>query len=81
MYSSYSVENKLGPASVKRTPQETLSQEVLKIRMAEGCSFAGLHSNLLKSDSIRDHFLEIFCKFQSTFNKLFVFSSSFLVAL
>ena len=40
---------------------------------------AGLYNNKLKRNSIGDHFLEFFCKFQRTFNKFckdFVFSNA-----
>ena len=40
---------------------------VLKTRKAEGCGLQAC--NFLKRNSIRDHFLEISCKFQGTFNK------------
>ena len=50
---------------------------VLKTRWA--VLLAGLYNNKLKRNSIGDHFLEFFCKFQRTFNKFckdFVFSNA-----
>ena len=64
----------LAPASEERNFAMDVISGVLKTRKAESCS---LHICVfLIRNHIRDHFLEIFCKFQNTFIK-----SLFLAAL
>ena len=74
--SSYSVQNSLAPASGERNSTVDVILGVLKTRQVDGGS-SRVCKFLIKK-TVRDHFLEIFCKLQSTFKKFdkeFVFSS------
>ena len=74
--SSYSVQNSLAPASGERNSTVDVILGVLKTRQVDGGS-SRVCKFLIKK-TVRDHFLEIFCKLQSTFKKSeqeFVFSS------
>ena len=61
LYSSYSVENLLVPSSKERNSTGDVISGLLNIHTAKGCI---LHvCKFLIKNPIRDHFLEIFCKF------------------
>lgn len=65
--SSVSRENLLVPVSVEGNSTGDVITGALKTLKAEGFS---LHAcNLVKRKSIRNNFLEFFCKFQSTFKE------------
>ena len=74
--SSYSVQNSLVPASGERNSTVDVIVGVLKTCQVDGGSLRVCKFLIRKT--VRDHFLEIFCKLQSTFKKFdkeFVFSS------
>ena len=74
--SSYSVQNLLAPASEERKSTVDVILGVLKTHKLDGSSLQVCKFLIRKT--IRDHFLEVFCKFQNTskkFEKEFVFSS------
>ena len=63
----YSAEKSLAPASEERNSAMDVISGVLKTRKAESCSL--YVCVFLIRNHIRDHFLEVFCKFQSTIKK------------
>ena len=74
VWSSYSVENQLVPASEERNSTMDATLGTLETRKAAVCRSV----NFWWETPSRGYHLEIFCKFQSTFEKFgweFVFSS------
>ena len=66
----------LAPASEERSSTLDVISGILKAHKAESCSLQVC--KFVIRNPIRDHFLEIFCKLESTFKKFgwkFVFSS------
>ena len=76
VWSSYSVENPLAPASDGRNSAVDVVSGVLKTRKAESCILQVC--KFLIRNAIRDHFLEIFSSFKPTLRNLV--RSSFLEA-